>query len=105
MILTLLLCCLHSCVSPAYADELELEDTIEPGVYGEVYAIDSGMDADILEQLEIITGLLETMMEEPEPVEGEITQGQFNSYVMGCLLFFVIVILVYFACKFFAMFF
>lgn len=48
---------------------------------------------------------MEIAEEQPEPVEGEITDAQFKSYVLGCLFFFVTVVLCYFGYKFFAMFF
>ena len=43
--------------------------------------------------------------EEIEAVEGEITDAQYKSYVLGCLFFFVAVILFYFCYKFLRMFF
>lgn len=42
---------------------------------------------------------------EREPLPGEISDGKFKSYVVGCLVFFVVVILAYFIYKFFNMFF
>lgn len=42
----------------------------------------------------------------PSPsIEGEITEGQFRSYVLGFLTFFTVVILFYFAYRFFRIFF
>ena len=40
-----------------------------------------------------------------EPVEGEITEGQYRAYVLSFLLFFTVVIVCYFGYRFFAMFF
>lgn len=42
---------------------------------------------------------------EPEPVEGEISDGEFKAYVLGFLTFFTAVLLAYFGYRFFAMFF
>ncbi len=42
---------------------------------------------------------------EREPLPGEVSDGKFKSYVLGCLFFFVLVILAYFIYKFFNMFF
>lgn len=47
----------------------------------------------------------EDVTEEIEAVEGEISDVQFKAYVLGCLFFFVVVILFYFSYKLFAMFF
>lgn len=53
----------------------------------------------------IESDLISDEEEELEPVEGEITDAQFKSYVLGCLFFFVVVILAYFGYRFFDMFF
>ncbi len=49
------------------------------------------------------------VVEEPEPdyepIEGEISDGQYKAYVLGCLFFFVVVILAKYCCKFIGMFF
>lgn len=64
----------------------------------EVSAV-STVDVDTLAQL------LAQMQAEDEPVEGEISDSQYQSYILGCLLFFVVVVLCFFVYKFFNMFF
>lgn len=57
-------------------------------------------------EVEIIDAeVIEEVTEETEPVIDEIPDDLYQSYVLGCLFFFVIVIVFYFGYKFFAMFF
>lgn len=49
--------------------------------------------------------VIEEFTEETAPVIDEIPDDVYQSYVLGCLFFFVIVIVFYFGYKFFAMFF
>lgn len=58
------------------------------------------IDADIVQDAEPAESA-----DTAEPADGGITDAQFKAYVLGCLFFFVIVILAYFAYKFFSMFF
>ena len=49
--------------------------------------------------------VIEEVTEETEPVIDEIPDDLYQAYVLGCLFFFVIVIVFYFSYKLFAMFF
>lgn len=70
-----------NCVPAAYAAESESGSEV--------------IDAEVIEEV----------TEEEEPVIDEIPDDLYQSYVLGCLFFFVIVIVFYFGYKFFAMFF
>lgn len=57
-------------------------------------------------EVEIIDAeVIEEAIEETAPVIDEIPDDVYQSYVLGCLFFFVIVVVFYFGYKFFAMFF
>ena len=83
------LCLFTACVPLAFA-----ADT------GDSSAIESAVISDLTGDSSAASGSADV-----ELVEGEITDAQFKSYVLGCLFFFVVVILFYFAYKLFAMFF
>ena len=77
-----------NCVPAAYA--------VGPDAEPEV------MDAEIVEETE---PAIEEVTEEEEPVIDEIPDDLYQSYVLGCLTFFVVVIVFYFSYKFIVMFF
>lgn len=87
LLLVIFLICV-SCAPAAYA--------VGPDVEPEV------MDAEIVEETE---PAIEEVTEETEPVIDEIPDDLYQSYVLGCLTFFVVVIVFYFSYKFIAMFF
>lgn len=87
LLLLMVLCIFSTCVPVAHADEI----TDEPA------ASESVVVSELLEEMEAT--------EETESVEGEITDAQYKAYVLGCLSFFVAVILFYFSYKFLRMFF
>lgn len=89
-LLLCVLCLFISCVPSAYAVESDSS------------AVESTVISEVAEEE---TTAEETTEEEAEPVEGEITDAQFKAYVLGCLSFFVAVILFYFSYKFLRMFF
>lgn len=81
LLLLMVLCIFSACVPVAHADEITDEPVASEAV------------------------VVSEVTEETESVEGEITDAQFKAYVLGCLFFFVVVILFYFSYKLFAMFF
>lgn len=64
------------------------------------YAAESESGSEVID-----AEIVEEVTEETEPVIDEIPDDLYQSYVLGCLFFFVIVIVFYFGYKFFAMFF
>lgn len=81
LLLFMVLCIFSACVPVAHADKI----TDEPAASESI--------------------VVSELLEETESVEGEITDAQYKAYVLGCLSFFVAVILFYFSYKFLRMFF
>lgn len=97
-----------SCVPAAYA--VELEDAAETA--GNVYenvpedsSTNTSVDTLTEASEEISASVMEYEPEEAEEEVAAIPDDLYKSYVLGCLFFFVIVTVVYFSYKFFAMFF
>lgn len=64
------------------------------------YAVETGEETEVID-----AEITEEVTEEVEAVVDEIPDDLYQSYVLGCLFFFVIVIVFYFSYKLIAMFF
>lgn len=105
-LLLLVACLFVSCVPAAYADDLD--DTPAEALADAPTDIpaDTPSEAPADTPEENPVSIMEYALEEAEEEKPDaIPDDLFKSYVLGCLFFFVIVIVAYFSCKFFAMFF